>query len=95
MEKWVLFSLLGRSINHSCDPNCGIGFDGANWVYKAYKDINEGDELTYDYAMANYKVDNFPNCLCSSKNCRRQIKGFRNLPYEKKMEYKGFFAPYL
>lgn len=43
MEKWVLFSLLGRSINHSCDPNCGIGFDGANWVYKAYKDINEGD----------------------------------------------------
>jgi SET domain-containing protein len=43
MDKWVLFTKKGRSINHSCDPNCGIGFDGVNWSYKAFKDIKEGD----------------------------------------------------
>lgn len=55
-----MFTKLGRSMNHSCDPNCGVGFDGTNWLYKAFKDIKAGDELLYDYAMANYKVENFP-----------------------------------
>ncbi len=95
MNKWVLFTETGRSINHSCNPNCGIGFDGSNWLYTAFRDINVGDELTYDYGMANYVVENLPNCLCGSSICRREIQGFRNLPKEKKLEYKGFFAPYL
>lgn len=70
MEKWITFSKMGRSMNHSCDPNCGVGFNGKNWVYKAFKDIKAGEELTYDYAMANYKVENFPKCLCESSKCR-------------------------
>ena len=84
MNKWVRFSEIGRHINHSCDPNCGIGFDGANWSYVAFKEIKEGDELTYDYGMANYTVEHFPSCRCMSPNCRKDIKGFLNLPEEKK-----------
>ena len=60
MDKWHTFTLLGRSINHSCDPNVGIAFDGENWLYVAFKDIREGDELAYDYAMANYVIENMP-----------------------------------
>lgn len=81
MDKWGLFTLIGRTVNHSCDPNCGVGYDGANWTFIAFKDIKEGDELTYDYSMSNFIIDNFPSCLCGSPKCRREIKGFRNLPY--------------
>ena len=45
--------------------------------------------------MANYKVENFPKCLCSTEKCRGEIKGFQNLPEDTKKEYKGFYAPYL
>ena len=45
--------------------------------------------------MANYTVDNFPNCCCRTGKCRKEIKGFKNLPLHLKKEYKGYFAPYL
>jgi SET domain-containing protein len=80
MDKWVLFTKFGRSINHSCEPNCGVGFNGTHWYYKAFRDIKKGEELLYDYAMANYKVENFPRCLCGSARCRNDIKGYRTLP---------------
>jgi hypothetical protein len=45
--------------------------------------------------MANYKVENFPKCICGHKKCRGEIKGFQNLPANLKKEYRGFLAPYL
>ena len=38
-DQFHKFTRLGRNINHSCDPNVGIGFDGENWLYIAFKDI--------------------------------------------------------
>lgn len=84
MNKWVLFSLIGRTINHSCDPNCGVLFDGANWGFIALKTINIDDELTYDYAMSNFIIDHFPICKCGSTICRREIKGFKCMPEQRK-----------
>ena len=95
MGKFHTFTLLGRSINHSCDPNVGIGFDGKNWLYIAFKNIKEGEELFYDYGMANYVVENMGECLCGSETCRKDVKGFQNLPAERKEAYSGFLAPYL
>jgi SET domain-containing protein len=80
MNKWVMFTKMGRSMNHSCDPNCWLGFDGTNWFFGAFKDIKEGDELNFDYAMGNYTVDHFPECLCGSPQCRKVINGYKNLP---------------
>lgn len=71
INKWVLFALVARTVNHSCDPNCGVAFDGTNWLFTAFKDIQTGDELLYDYAMGNYVIENFPTCLCGSEKCRR------------------------
>lgn len=95
MDKWILFTLIGRSVNHSCDPNCGVTFDGANWHFVAMRDIKEGEEITYDYDMMNYVVENFPRCLCQSSKCRGEVKGFKILPEERRKEYKGYLAPYL
>ena len=58
-----------RLINHSCNPNCEVMGKGLKvWVY-AIKDIQKGDELSYDYGFSfdqDYKK--FP-CNCGSKNC--------------------------
>ncbi len=60
---------IARLINHSCDPNCEVLGDGLKvWVY-AMKNINKGDELSYDYGFAfDEDFRQFP-CKCGSKNC--------------------------
>jgi hypothetical protein len=95
MNKWVMFTEPGRCLNHSCEPNAGMGFDGAHWLYRAFRDIKAGDEITFDYDMMNYVVENLPRCLCGSSECRGQIMGYRTLPTHKKKEYSGYFSPYL
>ena len=84
-------------VNHSCMPNCGIRVNetgGHDFV--AMKDINPGEEITFDYAMRNYHVDHFPKqCRCGSAQCRGEITGWKSLPAERKQAYKGFVAPYL
>ena len=58
-----------RLINHSCEPNCEVYGTGLKvWVY-AIKNINKGEELSYDYGFSfdeDYKQ--FP-CKCGSKKC--------------------------
>ena len=97
LNRHVLHSGLIIKVNHSCDPNCGIHVNetGAH-DFCAMKDIKEGDEITFDYAMRNYSVDYFPmECSCKSENCRRMITGWKSLSDDQKKAYKGFIAPYL
>ena len=84
-------------VNHSCSPNCGIQVNETNaHDLVAMKAIAVGEEITFDYAMRNYIIAFFPdNCTCGSKQCRGNITGWKDLPEQKKQEYKGFFAPYL
>lgn len=96
-NEYVLHAGLISKVNHSCDPDCGIGVNetGAH-DFVAMKDISINEEITFDYAMRNYNVDYFPKqCMCSSKRCRCRITGWKDLPDEKKKEYEGFVAPYL
>ena len=84
-------------VNHSCNPNCGIKLNetGAH-DYVAMQDIKPGEEITFDYAMQNYDVGHFPSkCLCGTQDCRGKISGWKDLPIDRKKQYKGFFAPYL
>ena len=84
-------------VNHSCRPNCGIKLNetGAH-DYVAMQDIVPGEEITFDYAMQNYDVGHFPSkCLCGVKDSRGEIGGWKDLPINKKQQYKGFVAPYL
>ncbi|VAW66146.1 hypothetical protein MNBD_GAMMA09-3428 [hydrothermal vent metagenome] len=96
-NEYVLHAGLISKVNHSCDPNCGIRANetGAH-DYVAIKVISVNEEITFDYAMRNYIIDYFPKkCMCGSKKCRGKITGWKDLPDERKKEYKGFAAPYL
>jgi len=96
-HKYVLHGGLITKVNHSCGPNCGISVNatGAH-DYVAIKDISIDEEITFDYAMRNYKINYFPvKCMCGSINCRGEVTGWQGLSNEKKKEYEGIAAPYL
>jgi SET domain-containing protein len=62
-------------MNHSCEPNV---FPTTRDMWKAIKDIEVGDEVTYDYELTTTSKL-IPNkkpmrCSCGSKYCRKLIK---------------------
>ena len=57
-----------RYINHSCDPNCSSDIiEGQIWIF-ALRDIQAGEELSYDYG---YELDGYETrpCRCGAQNC--------------------------
>jgi SET domain-containing protein len=57
-----------RYINHSCEPNCQTEqFGRIVWIV-AIRDIQTGEELTYNYG---YKINDKPAepCYCGAKHC--------------------------
>ena len=57
-----------RYINHSCDPNCKSDIIGGRIWIIAIRDIQTGEELSYDYG---YELDGYEQrpCRCGAKNC--------------------------
>lgn len=77
--------------NHSCGPNCGIRGQVA---LVAMRDIAIGEELTFDYSMAEAFEQSF-QCSCDSSLCRDRIRASdHNLPDLRK-RYKGYFSSWL
>jgi len=57
-----------RFVNHSCSPNCeAINVDDEIWI-ASIKEINEGEELTFNYGYPLEEYKNNP-CNCGSENC--------------------------
>jgi len=57
-NEYALHAGLITKVNHSCGPNCGIKLNetGAH-DYIAIKEIGVNEEITFDYAMRNYIID--------------------------------------
>lgn len=67
-----------RYINHSCDPNCDAVVDDERIWIDAIRDIEQGEELAYDYAFilperhTPAAKRRYP-CHCGSASCRGTI----------------------
>jgi SET domain-containing protein len=81
-RRWVRDALVGgniaRFINHSCDPNCVAWIVGRKIWIDALRDIEEGEELGYEYEYdfePQYTVEDleFYGCRCGSPKCRGTI----------------------
>lgn len=65
-----------RWINHSCSPNCESSEDEDGRVFiEARRDIEPGEELSYDYNIVvdgGYNAKNRRRffCACGAKRCR-------------------------
>lgn len=78
-------------VNHSCEPNCGLR---GEITFIALRKIEEGEELTCDYAMIDNEDYEF-ECNCGSPNCRKKITGFDWKIKELQIKYADYFARYL
>jgi len=82
----------GDMLNHSCEPNCGLI---GSQVLVAMRDIELGEELSFDYAMCDASdYDEFP-CLCELPTCRGLVTGMDWRNPELQAKYTGYFSPYL
>ena len=69
---------LARFINHSCNPNCKV----ERWTVKgivravvtAMRDIEPGEELTFDYQWERQPGRALTKCYCQSPNCRGTLE---------------------
>lgn len=85
-------------LNHSCNPNCYIDWKNLNLV--ALRDIQGGEEISFDYNTAEYDLINLVencsfNCSCGSKKCIKEVKGYRYLTPEQKKRIQKFISPFL
>ena len=82
----------GDMLNHSCEPTCVLL--GATVVI-AWRDIEVGEELTFDYATADdTDYDEF-DCFCESPSCRGKVTGNDWKRPELQQKYAGHFASYI
>jgi hypothetical protein len=79
-------------INHSCAPN--LGFDGPIALV-ALRDVAAGEELTYDYAMADATPLLDMDCGCGAERCRRRITSEDWRDPALQLAYRGRFSPHL
>jgi hypothetical protein len=82
----------GDSINHSCEPNCGMR--NATQVV-AMRDISVGEELTFDYAMSDMAPYDEFDCACGSPLCRKRVTAHDWRLPELQVRYAGYFSPYI
>jgi len=78
--------------NHSCEPN--LGFFGQIGL-AAMRDIQAGEELTFDYAMSDGSPYDEFECHCGLPHCRGRITGGDWKLPELWEKYDGYFSPYL
>ena len=82
----------GDMLNHSCEPNCGVI---GSAVIVAMRDIEVGEELTFDYAMTDASdYDEFV-CLCGEGACRKVVTGSDWRDPVLQAKYHGYFSQYL
>ena len=64
-----------RFFNHSCDPNCQSRIVRGRVYLESIRDIEPGEELTYDYEIPRegesdeVAREKYP-CFCGAKKCR-------------------------
>jgi hypothetical protein len=85
-----------RLINHSCDANLVIRSNAyQSYDFIAFKYIETGTELTFDYETTEYISISVPNCLCGTERCRGSLIGFKFRSELLKSLYDDNVADYL
>jgi len=89
-DYYYILDKVSRSFNHSCEPNSGL--KGESTLF-AIKDIQPGEEITYDYSTtvypANYTFTTMTDCLCGSPNCRKALGNVLSIPKDTLDYYKS------
>lgn len=63
---------VGRYINHSCEPTAYI--DLARQAVVALREIQPGDEITFNYLTTERRIVAPFDCHCGSERCVRRVE---------------------
>lgn len=80
-------------LNHSCEPNGYINLD--DLTFRAHNKINKGEKINFNYLTTEWDMANKFQCHCKSKNCFKNIKGFKYLNSNQKIKLKSLLSPFL
>ena len=90
--KVVLLDFPSRHVNHSCDPNAYVLYEGLCSFLVARRNVAAGDEITCDYNINITGGTPWP-CHCGATRCRGTTTGdFFHLPAEIQREYRPLLA---
>lgn len=71
-------------VNHTCAPNCETDqLDNRIWII-AIRDIQAGEELTYDYSLFDGDIGEKAPCYCGMKGCRKTMFSEDEMARQKK-----------
>ena len=81
----------GEYMNHCCQPNTMFVNDN---VMTATRDIEVGEEITYDYATSESETSgHMPfKCGCGAASCRGEVTGTDYLLPELRKRYAGHYT---
>ncbi len=87
-DKYIILEDKSEVLNHSCDPN--LWWDGDETLV-AKRDIQPGEEITYDYSSSDVDPETFPGfeCNCKAANCRGFVSYKDSLDSTFQKKYQG------
>lgn len=83
-DHWIDPEKPQKFLNHSCNPNALVK---GKLSLVAFKDIKEGEEITFDYSAIEGDSRWEMVCLCGEKNCRKIISSIHSLPQKQFLKY--------
>jgi SET domain-containing protein len=86
-------SLLDDRINHSCEPN--LGFLTGDLVLYALRDIEQDEELCWDYSTSLSWPGWSLDCRCGSAWCRGVVRPWGELELADRERLRGCALHYL
>jgi hypothetical protein len=90
--KILLLGYPDRHLNHSCNPNAFVQYEGMRCYLYSRRDIKVGEEITCDYNVNITGGTSWP-CHCGDARCRGETLGdFFKLPIEIQREYRSLLA---
>jgi hypothetical protein len=84
---------LDDCINHSCEPNAGFVHGDA--VLYALRDIEAGEQITWDYSTSLAEAGWSLDCLCGSARCRKVVRSWPELTHDERERLRGIALAYL
>jgi SET domain-containing protein len=91
VDRYSLPEGLSREMNHSCDPS--TWWSGSNSLV-ARRDIQPGEEVTYDYSTSDVDHVFEMECSCGSPRCRGTISNRDYLDPEWRKQYGSHLPPH-
>ncbi len=80
-------------LNHSCDPNCYVDWDGV--FLRAKRDLRAGEELTCNYLTTDWELHEKFVCRCGAPNCYGEMKGFGFLSREQQRALEPYVPEFM